>query len=100
MSVLHHLYSRLTLVLRQRSALAFLLLAAIPLSGCVAVEPTTSGAATETSSVTTAPAQETTVDLSGVKGYLLDQATALKDSAATLKGYADSYYPKGRSHGL
>jgi hypothetical protein len=78
-----------------RSSLLLLLLAAL-LSGCVAVQPATETPA-EAEVETPAPAEEgasteTKVDLSGIKSYLLDQATALKDASAKLKLHADTYY--------
>src|SRR5215217_4171357 len=85
------------LSLRLRSSVALLLLAALLLSGCVAVQPAATEDATDTTSsesLTETPAagEEAAADLSPVKGYLLEKATALKDASAELKAHADAYY--------
>lgn len=76
------------------SYLALLLIVTLTLSGCVAVQSAAPGASTEAATPAAAEAATETeeVDLSGVKSYLIDQATALKESAATLKSHADAYY--------
>ena len=101
-----------------RSHLALLLLVTFVLSGCVAAQPagsaavapaaeaesaeantpetteeaTTEEATEETQEGAEAETTEAGVDLASVKAYLVDQATALKATSATLKGHADAYY--------
>ncbi|MCC6457487.1 MAG: EfeM/EfeO family lipoprotein [Caldilineaceae bacterium] len=86
-----------------RSSLAFLLLIALTLSGCVQDQPaatsTETTAATETETATSGSA-ENTVDLSGIKSYLVDQATALKSATAELKQHADTYYGAAEAQGF
>lgn len=104
-SYLSHL--GLNLSLQLRSSLTILLLIALALSGCVAVQPadTAPETTTESSAETPAPseeaaAEETAVDLTAVKGYLVDQATALKESSTTLKSHADAYYQLAEAAGF
>jgi hypothetical protein len=98
MFILHHAHWGSNVSLRLRSALVFILLIALLLSGCVQVQPaqTSTDTSTEPSSATEAEtagaAEEPAVDLSGIKSYLVDQATALKDVTAKLKMHADTYY--------
>jgi hypothetical protein len=81
--------------------LAILLIIAFALSGCVqglqpaATTPATSEEASTPATVTAVqdPAEEgSEVDLSGVKGYLVNQAKALKEQTTVLKSHADAYY--------
>lgn len=85
-----------------RSSFALLLLIALVLSGCVAVQPaaSTEGAAETSAPTGEAATEETAVDLGGIKEYLLGQATALKEQSVTLKSYADAYYALAEAAGF
>ena len=84
---------------RLRSSLAFSAFSALitlTLSGCVAVQPATAPSTTS-AAAETSTSDAATVDLSGVKQYLVNQATTFKASSAELKSYADSYYAQAEA---
>jgi hypothetical protein len=82
-----------------RTSAALILLLAVTLSGCVAPQPavssSTSAAPTAASASDTNAAVDDAsadVDLSGVKNYLLEKTSALKDATNQVKAHADAYY--------
>jgi len=81
-----------------RSSLALLIFVTLTLSGCAAPQPAATTAAdvpaTDTSSETPSPAADAgqDVDLSGIKTYLLEKTSALKEGTSQLQANADTYY--------
>jgi hypothetical protein len=86
-----------------RRAFVPLLLVLWVIAGCVQPQPgatTPEAAAPEAAAETTTPAPQPEVDLSGIKSYLLEQATALAASTAALKEDANAYYALAEANGF
>lgn len=90
----------LTLKKGLRSTLVITTLTALTLSGCLAAQPGTTPASTSAAPAETGTGEASTVDLSGIKEYLITQATALKAASDSLKSYTDRYYEQANGVGF